>query len=61
MRSLTEEFSQELLEDFTENCINVISLPYEKLPFGEICALRDMFHILYSAVKRWNTSRMCCR
>ncbi|MDE6844725.1 MAG: hypothetical protein K2J99_03020 [Lachnospiraceae bacterium] len=39
-------FSQELLEDFTENCINVISLPYEKLPFGEICVLRDVFHIV---------------
>ena len=39
-------FSKELLEDYTEDCVNVISLPYEKLPFGEMCVLRDVFHIV---------------
>ncbi len=39
-------FSKELLEDFTEDYINVISLPYEKLPFGEMCVLNDVFRVV---------------
>lgn len=39
-------FYKELLGDFVEDFINVISLPYEKLPFGEWCVLDDVFKVV---------------
>lgn len=36
-------FFKELIGDFLEQLMPVISLPYEKLPFGEPCVLRDVF------------------
>ena len=39
-------FSNELLEDYIENFVNVISLPYEQLPFNEKCVLRDVFRVV---------------
>lgn len=39
-------FSNELLGNYIENFVNVISLPYEQLPFGEKCILSDVFQIV---------------
>lgn len=39
-------FCKELLGDYIDNFINVISLPYEKLPFGEMCVLNDVFMVV---------------
>lgn len=39
-------FYQEVLEGFVEDFINVISLPYDELPFGEMCALDDVFKVV---------------
>lgn len=39
-------FCEELIGNFLEEFVHVISLPYEKLPFGEMCTLRDAFRIV---------------
>lgn len=38
-------FYRELLGDALDGFTNVISLPYEKLPFGEICELSSVFQV----------------
>lgn len=39
-------FCDELIGDYLDNFLNVISLPYEKLPFGEMCVLRDVYQVV---------------
>lgn len=41
-KSFYNDFAGEFLDQF----INIISLPYEKLPFGETCVLTDVFQVV---------------
>lgn len=38
-------FYREIFGDTLDRFVNVISLPYEKLPFGEMCELTDVFQV----------------
>ena len=39
-------FYNDMAEEYLEQFINVISLPYEKLPFWEKCILTDVFQVI---------------
>lgn len=41
-----ESFYHDMAGDMLEQFVNVISLPYEKLPFGEACVLADVFQVV---------------
>ena len=41
-KSFYNDFAGEFLDQF----VNIISLPYEKLPFGETCVLTDVFQVI---------------
>ena len=41
-KSFYDDFGGEFLDQF----VNIISLPYEKLPFGETCVLTDVFQVI---------------
>ena len=41
-----KSFYDDLAEEFLDQFVNIISLPYEKLPFGETCILKDVFQVI---------------
>lgn len=41
-----ESFYNDMTEGILEQFVNVISLPYEKLPFGEMCVLINVFQVI---------------
>ena len=41
-----ETFYNEMAGKYLDQFVNVISLPYEKLPFGEKCILTDVFQVI---------------
>lgn len=41
-----ESFYNDMVGEILDQFVNVISLPYEKLPFGENCVLTDVFQVI---------------
>ena len=41
-----KSFYSDITEGLLDQFVNVISLPYEKLPFGESCILTDVFQVI---------------
>lgn len=41
-----KSFYHDMAGEFLDQFVNVISLPYEKLPFGETCVLTDVFQVI---------------
>ena len=41
-----ESFYNDMAGEFLDQFVNIISLPYEKLPFGEKCVLTDVFQVI---------------